>query len=171
MPTHRVSRKPVIVAIQTGDDICAVAELLDQCSHYPGRYEVVVQPVRQRATASQRALYRIWLRQLARHIGTSPNELHEDLAREFLAMPALADGTETFAPESTADIEKSAMADYMSWIQSLAAAHFGLHLACTAELEESARAAGDRIPLSNGGRKAPHSATKPSPGPDMMTQS
>lgn len=146
MVKHRLHRKPVIITVATGDDICTVADLLDQCSHHPGRYEVIVQPVRARATASQRGLYRIWLRQLASHIGDSPLDIHKQLTDEFLGLPVMEEGLETMGAVSTGDIQKSPMCEFMTWVQYLAATHYGLQLSSVENIEESSATAARRVP-------------------------
>lgn len=128
MPNVRPpSPRPIVLT--TAEDLEAALSNLAKATHRPGQYEVLVRPVRERVTPSQRGVYRIWLRQIANHIGENQLKVHRDLAATFLTLPhAMPDGSEVIAGESTGDIDRQTMSDYLEWVRYFAITEIGLAL-------------------------------------------
>jgi len=117
------------VTLDTPEKVEEALRLIAKAIEHAGEYEVTIQPTALRPSPTQRGLYRIWIRQIANHTGNTQVDVHKGLAEIFLTTVAVNEhGEEILTGESTQELTREDMAQYLDWVSYFAFSEFGLRL-------------------------------------------
>lgn len=93
-----------------------------------GEYEVVLKRKVSKRSASQNALYRVWVRIIARETGNSEPDIHDYLRYKFLRSTKLFEGEEVALLPTTTELTVEQMTDYMNNVESFVANELSITL-------------------------------------------